>query len=229
MFDGFFENNSPIKSEQADKERVDKIKAAVLSSIREEPAETDLNVCGESEVTPMKKRNIARSFIIAAAAASLGTMSLVSANAISDSALTGNISDTSSTFDERLTDGFSSPWRDFRHDEALKDGSSEEFCDIIAIDENGEEHLIASDNVVFGVIADGGFYGYYDIPDDETAEKFIVRDYNEEITPEEIMNGDISHAFFSIEDIRTATAIFAGEGEWNNTDETLLPDLGDNI
>lgn len=214
MFDGFFENNPPIKSEQADKERVDNIKAAVLTSICENSAETDLNVCGESEATPMKKRSIARSFIIAAAAASLGTMSLVSANAISDGALTGNISDTSSTFDETLTDGFSSPWRDFRHDEALKDGS-EEFYDIIAIDENGEEHLIASDNVVFGVIADGGFYGYYEIPDDETAEKFIVRDYNEEITPEDIMNGEVSSAFFSIEDIRAAAAIFAREGEWN--------------
>lgn len=212
MFDVFFENNPPIKSEQADKERVDNIKAAVLASIREE---TDLNVCGESEVTPMKKRNIMRSFIIAAAVASLGTMSLVSASSISDNASTGNISDTSSIYDEMLTDGFSSPWRDFRHDEALKDGSSEEFCDIVAIDENGEEHLIASDTVVFGVIADGGFYGYYDIPDDETAEKFTVRDYNEEITPEEIMNGDVSSAFFSIEDIRAAAAIFAGEGEWN--------------
>lgn len=162
MFDGFFENNPPIKSEQADKERVDNIKAAVLTSIRENSAETDLNVCGESEVTPMKKRSIARSFIIAAAAASLGTMSLVSANAISDNALTGNISDTSSTFDETLTDGFSSASTDCISDEALTDGL-EELYNIFYIDENGEEHLIARDYIEWAENEAGsGFDIFYD-------------------------------------------------------------------
>ncbi|MBD5104074.1 MAG: hypothetical protein HDT47_04325 [Ruminococcaceae bacterium] len=161
MFDGFFENNPPIKSEQADKERVDNIKAAVLKSIRENSAETDLNVCGESEVTPMKKRSIARSFIIAAAIASLGTMSLVSANAISDSALTSNISDTSSTFDETLTGGFSFASTDCISDEALTDGTKELYS-IFVIDENGEEHFIARDYIEWTENEAGGFDIFYD-------------------------------------------------------------------
>lgn len=220
MFDGFFENNPPIKSEQADKERVDKIKAAVLSSIHENSTETDLNVCGESEVTSMKKRNIARSFIIAAAAASLGTMSLVSANAISDSALTGNISDTSSTFDETLTDGFSSASTDCISDEALTDGLKELY-NIFFIDENGEEHLIARDYIEWAENEAGGFDIFYDAtPEtfDEMRAYFGV-EIPSVPSAEDILKGDCDFKFGD-EDVNFGVEIISfpnvceGKGDW---------------
>lgn len=75
MFDGFFENKQPLNSSTFSRERTDKIKAAVLKEIN------------ESEDKPMKKINIIRPFIIAAAIAAFGAGSLVSANAATDGEL----------------------------------------------------------------------------------------------------------------------------------------------
>lgn len=81
MFDGFFENKQPLNSNALSRERTDKIKAAVLKELN------------ESEDKPMKKINIARPFIIAAAVAVLGTGSLVSANAATDGELLRSFTD----------------------------------------------------------------------------------------------------------------------------------------
>ncbi len=75
MFDGFFENKEPLNSNTVSHERTDKIKAAVLNELK------------ESEDKPMKKINIVKPFIIAAAVAALGAGSLVSANAATDGEL----------------------------------------------------------------------------------------------------------------------------------------------
>lgn len=72
MFDGFFDNKQPLNSTAVSSERTDKIKAAVLKELN------------ESEDKPMKKINIARPFIIAAAVAALGAGALVSANIATD-------------------------------------------------------------------------------------------------------------------------------------------------
>lgn len=72
MFDGFFDNKRPLNSKAVSSERVNKIKAAVLNELN------------ESEDKPMKKINIARPFIIAAAIAALSAGSLVSANIATD-------------------------------------------------------------------------------------------------------------------------------------------------
>ena len=75
MFDGFFENKEPLNLNAVSHERTDKIKAAVLKELK------------ESEDKPMKKINIMKPFIIAAAVAVLGAGSLVSANAATDGEL----------------------------------------------------------------------------------------------------------------------------------------------
>lgn len=77
MFDDFFENNPPVDLDEVTEERVDSIKAAVLKGIQ------------ESEEKPMKKHNIAKPFIIAAAVAALGAASLVSADAITEGKVFG--------------------------------------------------------------------------------------------------------------------------------------------
>lgn len=77
MFDDFFENNPPVESEKITEERRESIKAAVLKGIQ------------ESEEKPMKKCNIAKPFIIAAAVAALGAASLVSADAITEGQIFG--------------------------------------------------------------------------------------------------------------------------------------------
>lgn len=75
MFDGFFENKELLNANALSHERTDKIKAAVLKELK------------ESEDKPMKKINIVKPFIIAAAVAALGAGSLVSANAATDGEL----------------------------------------------------------------------------------------------------------------------------------------------
>ena len=87
MFNEFFENKQPLNSRAVSPERVNKIKAAVLNELN------------ESEDKPMKKINIARPFIIAAAVAALGAGSLVSANIATDSDFFSDIS----IDDEELT------------------------------------------------------------------------------------------------------------------------------
>ena len=147
MFDGFFEKNPPIRTETADKELIHSIKAAVLKSIEENPTETDLDLCTESEVTPMKKSNIARTFVIAAAAAVLGTASLVSAEAITERSANECVSD------EKITDG------------------KTEVFEVVAIDENGEEHFIARDRIEWIENENGTFDIFYDM-EPEQMEKF---------------------------------------------------------
>lgn len=203
MFDGFFEKHPPIKSERADKERVDNIKAAVLTSIRENSAETEPKVCGESEVTPMKKRNVVRSFIIAAAAASLGTMSLVSANATSDSALTSSISDTSGAYDETPADGLSSASTDILCDEALTD-EAKNFFTVIVIDENGEENVITGDYMEFTENEAGRFDIFYDTTPETLDAMRAYFDVEIPSVPsvEDILKGDGDYEFkFGVEDI----------------------------
>ncbi|MDE6580343.1 MAG: hypothetical protein K2K41_07405, partial [Ruminiclostridium sp.] len=75
MFDGFFENKELLNANTLSHERTDKIKAAVLKELK------------ESEDKPMKKINIVKPFVIAAAVAALGAGSLVSANAATDGEL----------------------------------------------------------------------------------------------------------------------------------------------
>ena len=87
MFNEFFENKQPLNSGAVSSERVNKIKAAVLNELN------------ESEDKPMKKINIARPFIIAAAIAALGAGSLVSANIATDGDLLSDIA----MDDEELT------------------------------------------------------------------------------------------------------------------------------
>ena len=75
MFDGFFENTELLNTSELSSDRTDRIKAAVLKEIK------------ESEDKPMKKINIVKPFVIAAAVAALGAGSLVSANAATDGEL----------------------------------------------------------------------------------------------------------------------------------------------
>ena len=75
MFDGFFENKELSNANTLSSERTDRIRAAVMKEIK------------ESEDKPMKKINIVKPFVIAAAVAALGAGSLVSANAATDGEL----------------------------------------------------------------------------------------------------------------------------------------------
>lgn len=177
MFNSFFEKNPPIKSETADKKSIDKIKAAVLKGIRENPDETDFNIYGESEVTPMKKRNIARTFIIAAAAAALGASSLVSANAITESPANECVSD------KKITDGKTEVYNIF----TIHENS------IFAIDENGEEHLIAGDQVVWAEYDNESFDFFVNLIPVQTE---MLENYfgsYEMHSPEEILKGADSY------------------------------------
>lgn len=75
MFE-FFDNIAPENAEQISQTRADKIKASVLSRIEEDK--------------PMKKHFSIKPFLIAAAVAVTGAVSVVTANAATDGAIINN-------------------------------------------------------------------------------------------------------------------------------------------
>lgn len=257
MFDGFFEKNPPVKSEQTDKEYVDRIKAAVLKSIRENPDETEFDVCKESEVTPMKKRNIARTFVIAAAVASLGTMTLVSANAVTDNlSVSNNLTKTNipavtdrwikadgseneCTADSELTDGQKESDNLTKNVPAVTDRW---------IKADGSENECIAD----GELTDGQKELYTIMAIDENGEEIpIARDYVEWVEYEDstfdiMWDDDSSYVYVSeiinaylgeykkpeSEEVLNETATWNIDGEDVETDNIRVPDsfidYGDN-
>lgn len=80
MFEEFFRDNAPADIEELSPERKADIKAAVMK-----------RVSHESEDKTMKKHNIFRPLLIAAAAVSVSAVSLVTANAATDGAVVDGI------------------------------------------------------------------------------------------------------------------------------------------
>lgn len=191
MFDGFFEKNPPIETEKADKERIDNIKAAVLKSIRENPDETDSTICGESEVTPMKKSNMARTFVIAAAAVTLGAASLVSADSITDNSAQKHISDekitNENTVDENTAD-------ETIADENITDGQTE-FYTVIVIDENGVEHTISRERIEWIENENGTFDMFYDAAPEQLDKIREILGSDKFPEPEEVLKEADSYKF----------------------------------
>ena len=89
MFEDFFENNAPADEEKPGSERRRQIRAAVMERIALDNA--------ESEEKKMKHRFI-RPLVIAAAAAAVGTGSLVSANAANNGIVAEKISKVFTVF-----------------------------------------------------------------------------------------------------------------------------------
>lgn len=191
MFDGFFEKNPPIETEKADKERIDNIKAAVLKSIRENPDETDSTICGESEVTPMKKSNMARTFVIAAAAVTLGAASLVSADSITDNSAQKHIYDekisNENTIEENTAD-------ETIADENITDGQTE-FYTIIVIDENGVEHTISRERIEWIENENGTFDMFYDAAPEQLDKIREILGSDKLPEPEEVLKEADSYKF----------------------------------
>lgn len=107
MFEDFFENNAPADEVIPGRERTEQIKAAVMQRIEQTNP--------ESEEKKMKRRFL-RPFVIAAAAAAVGTGSLVTANAATNgivadtitkafTAFSGNDAEQSEVYEIKTDDG----------------------------------------------------------------------------------------------------------------------------